>query len=591
MLKNIKTLFRANKEYIFTIFKKGKLFILSQVVLIVLGVPMNFLQLYAPKYFIEEILNGVVPVKAIRWIILLVLGQLLFVAISNINNIIREYCCANAKLVVKEKTYKHFLSLYLSYFDNSEKLNCIQRAVSYGENGGTSFFMFLISIITSVTSFATLTYISLSFEWWIWVVILCVFLIKVFIGNSIKKSVYVFQKDKVIRDRKISYYSGVLSNKGILPDIKVFNLTDFFLNKHKSVYIENINLQTRQNLKISSLTILEQLPDKILDVFVYAIIGIRLYKLEATVGDYTLFFSMVTQINSLLNNFKGIINSVAEHSLAAQNYLDFMEDNTETLPPQDEKVKIKSIDKISFKNVSFKYSNQPSYTLKNINVEILKGKRIGVVGLNGAGKSTFIKLLLHLYKFEKGSIKINNIDIEKVAVDSFYQRIGVVFQNHNTYSLTLRENIEFDNCSDDNDIWNALEKVGLKSKFEKYPEGLQIPITHNFFNNGIDLSGGEKQKLAIARLFHKDCDLYILDEPSSALDAKSENELYNLLYSMPNDRTIIFISHRLADMKLADEIIVLNEGEIVGVGPHSDLIVNCQEYKNLYELQTKAYLE
>ena len=187
MIKDIKILFKANKTYLSNMFKNGKIYIICQIALIGVGVPLNLLQLYAPKYFIEEITSNISPFKAFRWIVLLVVVQLLFLIFSNVINVIRQYYCTNAKLLVKEETYKHFLSLYLSYFDDSSKLDNIQRALAYGESGGTSFFMFIVSIVTSCTSFATITYVSLNYQWWIWAILLFSFSLKAYIGNITKK--------------------------------------------------------------------------------------------------------------------------------------------------------------------------------------------------------------------------------------------------------------------------------------------------------------------------------------------------------------------------------------------------------------------
>ena len=591
MLNNLRHLFRANKTFLCSMWKHGKLCIATQIISIFIGIPLNLLQLYMPKYFIEEVTNNIMPFLAIRWILFLLLGQILFTIYSHISNIIRDNSCLKAKLIVKEKTLNHFLSLYISYFDDPERLNKIQRALAYGETGGTSFFMFLISIINSIATFATITYVSFKFEWWIWLILLALFAIKVMLGDKLKKIVFNYNNDKIILDRKMSYYSGVLSNKNNLPEIRVFNSAQFFLNKYRDIYLENKQKYVKHHIKVTIYTVLGQFPEKLFDIISYLIIGVRLYSSKATLGDYTLFFSMLSQINMLLNNFKGIINSITEHGLAAKNYLEFMEDQSETIKTTAKLDKIESIDEISFKNVNFRYKKSNQYVLKNINLTIKKGEKVGIVGLNGAGKSTLLKLLLMLYKVEEGKILVNDLDANTLDILSLYEKVGVVFQNHNIYSLTFAENIALNEFYDSCQINKGIELVGLKDKVESFPEKSEKPITYNFFKNGIELSGGERQKVAIARLLYKNCDLYVLDEASSALDARSQNELCELIYNLPKDKTVVFISHRLTDMKLADKVIVLDDGSIIAEGTHTQLLDTCPKYKEMYDIQTNSNLE
>lgn len=591
MYNNLKCLFKANKVFLCTMLKSGKVCIATQFILVFLGIPLRLLQLYMPKYFVEDISQHTPPLHSIRWIVFLTVGQLVFNVCSNLASLIRDNACSKAKLVVKEKTLSHFLSLYISYFDNPERLNKIQRALSYGETGGTSFFMFLVSIVTSITSFATITYVSFKFEWWLWVILFSLFTIKLFIGNKLKKIVFDYRNRKIIRDRKMSYYSGVLSNKANLPEVRVFASSGFFMDKFRRIYSEDRCNHLRHNLKVSIYTVLEQIPEKLFDIISYTIIGFRLYHNKATMGDYTLFFSMITQINMLLNNFRGIVTSLTEHGLAARNYLEFMEDESELIRSVPNQKKIQRIEQIIFENVSFRYNSTDKMVLNNINLTINKGEKIGIVGLNGAGKTTMLKLLLLLYKVKEGKIKINNTDINDIDIFSFYERIGVVFQNHAIYSLSLAENIALSEEYDDDKIGHILERVGLSDKFEAFPEGIEKPITYSFFENGIELSGGERQKVAIARLLYKGCDFYILDEPSSALDVMAQKDLCETIYNMPRESTVVFISHRLSDMKLADKVVVLDEGSIIAVGTHTNLLDTCSKYQEMFMLQMNSYGE
>jgi len=590
-LGDFKNLFKANKLFLTYLFQKGKLLIFLQFAIIGLGIPLNFIQLYAPKQFIDTITIDNDFVSALKWIVILTSSQVLFYIISSSVNIYRQYIFSNAKLVTKEYTYKHFLNLYMSYYDNNEQLNKINRALAYGETGGAAFVLFLFSLLTLVTSLSVVTYVSFTFDWWIWVAIITVFVIKFIIANKVKIFNFEFQKERTIRSRKINYYSDVITRKDCLPEIKIYDASSFFFDKHRKVYIEDRNKQVNHDVKIILYSLAEQIPDKLFDILAYAFIGWRLYTNSASLGDYTMFFTMIAQINGLLNNFKGNFSALYEHTLAAKNYCDFIFDETHLIKIPEKTIAIPEILSIEFKNIYFKYANQETYALDDINFHINRGERVAIVGLNGAGKTTFIKLLLQLYRQEKGYILINGSDLENIDLSSYYKKIGIVFQNHNEYAITIAENIVFKEESEYNEsmIKKALCEVGLDAKIQGFESKYNTPLTHNFFKNGVDFSGGERQKLSIARAIAKDCDLYIFDEPSSSLDAESENVLFEFINGISRDKTIIFISHRLSSALVADRVVVMKEGRIIGNAPHDQLIKSCPEYRQMYELQAKRY--
>jgi len=590
-ISEFKNLLKANKTFLKYLLQKGKLLIFFQFLVIVLGIPMNFVLLYAPKQYIDSITASSDFLGAIKWIILLVVSQLVFYIISSAVNIYRQYIFSNAKLSVKERTYRHFLNLYMSYYDNNEQLNKINRALSYGENGGSSFVMFLFSLLTLFSSFTVVTYVSFTFDWWIWIAIILLFVIKFNIGNKVKRFNFEYQKERTIRNRKIGYYAGVIAQRDSLPEIKIYNASDFFLKKHEQVYIEDRNKQTIHDIKIVLFSLAEQIPDKIFDVLSYAFIGWRLYSNSASIGDYTMFFTMIAQISGLLNNFKGNFSALYEHALAAKNYCDFIFDESHLMVKSKNAKKVSTINRIDLKNICFKYANQEKLALNNVNFSISKGERVAIVGLNGAGKTTFVKILLMLYRQEQGEIFVNGVDAQNIDVNSYYNKIGIVFQNHNEYSITIAENILFqeDSVCDVSDVERALKEAGLDEKIKKLEDKYSTPLTHNFFENGVDLSGGERQKLSIARAIAKDCDMYIFDEPSSSLDAQSESHLFDFINALPREKTVLFISHRLSSAISADRVVLIKDGQIIGNAPHDELFEKCVEYKQMYELQAKRY--
>ncbi|MBP8314794.1 ABC transporter ATP-binding protein, partial [Clostridium neonatale] len=262
-------------------------------------------------------------------------------------------------------------------------------------------------------------------------------------------------------------------------------------------------------------------------------------------------------------------------------FLDLEEENI-NIENKDQK-NISDIETLDIKDLTFKYPNTSKLVLNNINLNIRKGERIAIVGANGSGKSTLVKLISKLYEVEENSILYNGISVNNYDETQLKNCIAILFQDFTKYELTVRENVGFgniENIDNDEDMEKALKKAS-STFISNLDEQLGL-----WFQEGRQLSGGQWQKIAIARTFFRDASLYILDEPSSALDPIAEKEVIDMFLKMTEDKMGIFISHRLSTAMLADRIIVMNEGEIVGNGTHQELIKNNSLYKQMYELES-----
>ena len=246
---------------------------------------------------------------------------------------------------------------------------------------------------------------------------------------------------------------------------------------------------------------------------------------------------------------------------------------------------------IEFKNVSYSYYMQEGYSLKNVSFKIKKGERIALVGNNGAGKTTLVKMLCGFYHPTEGEILINGVNIETIDRNSLAKLIAPVFQDTNHYAISVKENIAMSKTAgiDDKKIKNAINLTDLKEKIDKLPYGVDTIITRELEDNGIELSGGENQKLSIARAVYKNSPLIILDEPTSALDPLAEYNLYNNFNNIIKDHSAIFISHRLSSTRFCDRIFFLEEGELKEVGTHSELMSYDSKYKKLFDMQAEYY--
>lgn len=247
--------------------------------------------------------------------------------------------------------------------------------------------------------------------------------------------------------------------------------------------------------------------------------------------------------------------------------------------------------KIEFKNVSFKYPGTENYVLKNINLKLNIGERLAIVGMNGSGKTTFIKLLIRLYDPTGGQILLNGIDIKNYDYDEYLRIFSVVFQDFKLFSFGLGQNVGATMGYDEDRVVRYLNEVGFDKRIDTLEMGLDTPLYRDFDENGVEISGGEAQKIAMARAIYKDRPFIILDEPTAALDPISEFEIYTKFDEIVGDKTAIYISHRLSSCRFCDDIVVFHEGEIIQRGTHDELLKDKQgKYYELWNAQAQYYV-
>ncbi|NLE83153.1 MAG: ABC transporter ATP-binding protein, partial [Chloroflexi bacterium] len=311
-----------------------------------------------------------------------------------------------------------------------------------------------------------------------------------------------------------------------------------------------------------------------------------------TLGDMTMFLSVFRQsqrsVQSLLESFSRLY----ENNLYLDNLLDFLAIEPALESPENGLIAPTPIrDGIRFENVSFMYPGSSRYVLKNINLYIKPGESIALVGLNGAGKTTLIKLLTRLYDPTEGRITLDGIDLREYDMKSLHQRFGVIFQDYVRYQFTVRENIGFGQIEDlDNQerIEDAADKGGADEVVAELPDSYDTVLGRRW-NRGQELSGGQWQKIALSRAFMRKAEVLILDEPTSALDAEAEYEIFLRFRELMEGRVAVLISHRFSTVRMADRIVVLQEGRIVELGSHQELMSRNQAYAHLFNLQAEGY--
>lgn len=407
---------------------------------------------------------------------------------------------------------------------------------------------------------------------------------------NLSKKNHDLEVQKITGNKIISYLDSVNSDKLYAKEIRINNLEKWIQNKLLLRFqdIKMINKKINKNEMISSNI------NSILSIIqmgsVYSILTLYVIKKSYGISYFTLCFNAVNQFAASLKDFFSGYIALTKMSL----YIEDM-DRFKDLPEMDEtnckkqKLNISKGFTFEFCNVSFKYPNMQEYAVKDLNIKISSNDKIALVGKNGAGKSTIIKLLLRLYKPTMGVILLNGTNIWDYRFEEYTEIFSAIFQDYKLLAMSIAENITCNLAVVDDKISESLKECGLYKKVEGLTDKEKTMLYREYNPNGIDLSGGETQKLAMARAIYRDAPFIIMDEPTASLDPISERNLYESFDKRIKNKTILYISHRLESVKFANTIIVMNEGNLIEIGDHNSLISMRGLYYSMYTTQAEYY--
>lgn len=392
--------------------------------------------------------------------------------------------------------------------------------------------------------------------------------------------------------KKFWYVSSLLQERDVIKEMKIFQLPNFFLSElkglHEKFYKDNKNLAVKY-LGINTLfNVLEGL----------AFIGILLYIIfetiakRLTVGDISYYTSAATNFQNAIGGLFRNVVKLFEGSLYISSIFEVLEAEPKIRQPKNPlKIKFNKPPLIEFRNVKFTYQGSLKPVLKNFNLIINPGEKIALVGENGSGKTTLIKLLCRFYDVDDGEILINGKNIRQLDLDNWYKTVGVLFQDFVKYEYTAKENIYFGKVYEKEElkkIIGAAISSGADSVIRNLEKGYEQMLGRTF-EGGIELSVGQWQKLALARGFFRNAPILVLDEPTAAIDAKAESEIFNRVERLSKNKTVIIISHRFSTVRNADKIYVIHGGKIIENGSHEQLMKHNNQYATLFNLQAKGY--
>lgn len=409
------------------------------------------------------------------------------------------------------------------------------------------------------------------------------------VKTSNNKKSYAAMMGNIESNRKSRYFYEICSNYKYGKDIRIYNMQGMMRDE-----IETCKLLVEKTWKgytifVALTNSLVILGNKILALSAYLYVGFKAYYGLITVGNVVIYVGAITLISrgitSIITHYSSLnlFNSYLEHYFSFLNIKPKMKYG-------DVEGDILQDFTIEFKNISFAYPKQLEATLKDVNLTINPGEKIALVGKNGAGKTTLIKLLCRLYEPSSGEILINNIPLQNYSKEFLNKMFSVVFQDFKLFSYSIKENIMSSDEGDEDKVMLSAEQAGIKSRIDSMEKGIDTILYQRNTEAGIEISGGEAQKIAIARALYKDSPIVILDEPTAALDPRSEAEIYEKFNTLIENKMSIFISHRMSSTKFCDKVVVLEEGSIYEMGTHNELLKNNGIYYEMWHAQAKYYI-
>lgn len=577
--------------FAFKVAKKEMLYIIMGGLL---SAAMLFINLFVPKLIIDNIGTSE-PSQLLIYGAMLVLANLLFAKLPGLIQEAVDNSWDTIYINIRDHMADKTLKLKFEDLENPEIVSIKENADFINRTNAPmiSFISNSVNFIISLLKLALITGIALSFSPLMTALMIIIAIVQVKMSQNIMVLMNNFMSGVVETNRIFSSFFGILGNDLKQMDVRMFNSEELIthnLNDFSDKINSNFKIMRKKMAKNISLM-------GILNVLIIAVsyiyTGLRTIGVlggeKLGLGSFYLYSSALAMFNT---NFFDMIKSLSFMNSSAamiKPLYDYMNLEEEEASDSD-KESLKAIDKIEFKNVSFKYPASEANVLNDISFEIHRGEKISIVGLNGAGKTTIIKLLCGFYTANEGEILINDKPIDAYKKKDLQENISAVFQDYHLFNFTIGENISSDPTYDKAKVQKIISDLNLNERVAKAKDGVDSLVGVGNLE-GERFSGGERQKIAIGRALYKDADLVILDEPTSALDPESEAEIYENFAKLVHDKTSIFISHRMSSSVFCDKILLLNNSRVEAFDSHKNLMKNTDSlYYKLFTTQQENYL-
>lgn len=489
------------------------------------------------------------------------------------------------------KIMQHAATLDLDQFEDSLFYDKMERARQQA-SGRAALLTQVLSQLQDLISLCFLGTGLMIFNPW-FSLILVFSTIPSFIGEYYFNSKnYELTRSQSHRRRELEYISSVGASNETAKEVRLFDLSDFFINRYRSIFKnlfrDNKNLGIKRSIWGTALSVLGSVGYYI--AFIYIVH--RVITGALTIGGLTFLLGSIRQLGSVIQNMSRRFSVVSQGSLYLTDFFDFFTIKPKIVQSKNPRPFPSPIKQgFTFENVGFKYSNSNNWANRHLNFTLNAGEKLALVGENGAGKTTLIKLLVRLYDPTEGRILLDGYNLNEYSLTELRTHIGIIFQDYLRYQMTASENIAVGNIKEIENIpliKNSAHQSLANSIIDRLPFKYDQMLGRHF-NNGVELSGGEWQKVALARAYMRNAQLIILDEPTAALDARSEYEVFERFSELTKDKTAMLISHRFSTVRMANRILVLDKGQILEIGSHDELLEKNGRYAELFQLQAMGY--
>ena len=569
--------------------------IVVSIVNALLGSAVSVLNILLLKFVIDSITN---PASFTKTVFFICANAAVALAQSAVSSFLSSVVIPRNTQVLQQKMqmdmFRKAVAVELKCYEDTSFYNQFTMALQQAESRALAVLQTFTALLSSVFSIGALAALVITFEPAVLGVI-CVCVTVSFILNLRYIQVqHDYVEKSVPINRELSYVKRVFYLEDYAKELRYSHIPGVLKNMFDHSVKEAIELIRTYGLKFALLSFFRNSSNVLGSMGIMIYLAQQVFWQKSSVGDFTAMVSSSQQLTSQLISFLGTFPQLYEHSLYIKHYRAFMEYQPQ-IEQNESGIRVPAAFDLCVENISFRYTEDRGDVLKNVTIRIRHQEKVAFVGRNGSGKTTMVKLITRLYDPNEGRLLINDKPYTAYQLTSLRESIGVMFQDYHYFALSVAENVLLrgvrQECRDEDEkiVTNALKVCGLYEKVVSLPEGIYTKLSREFSDGGTFLSGGELQKLALARIYANQCSLIILDEPSSALDPMSEKALFDAMLETGRDKTVIMISHRLANIKNVDRVYLFDEGEVLEEGSHQELMTKNGRYAAMYRLQAEQY--
>ncbi len=480
----------------------------------------------------------------------------------------------------------------LGHFDNSDWHDRLARAKRDVNWRPGDLTWSILGLSGNIVTIILMSGLLASLHYLLVVLALGASVLTLVLESRVTTRLYKYYYKETPEERERQYLGDLLVQPKNTKEVRAYVLADYLLGRHKKLSDDLFRQREIMNRLGSRMSLVSGLITGTILALAYVFVANKGIHGTMKPGDVVLVIGAFTSVSGTLGQISSTFVAVDQHTTFLEDYFSFLAiDHLVPVPAKPVAIPDAPIEGIEFDHISFTYPGGTEASVRDLSLRIRKGELMALVGENGAGKSTLIKLLLRFYDVQEGSIRVSGIDVKDMDPQELRNRIGILFQDYASYELTVRENVIMgrpNGVSDDSKVIKALQDSRSEWLVSKMPNGLDSKVGR-LFEGGHDLSGGEWQRLALARIMYRNADIWILDEPTSALDPEAEAAIFAELKENLKGRIGIVISHRFSTVRIADRIAVIDDGRVIELGTHEELLAARNRYAQLFELQASGY--